>query len=250
MQRSRSSGWHEGWSGDVGIDPLTVANLRALYDFGSEAYANNDPLGIAGTSPVHDRSGNGLDLTNTDGVGFRPIFKTGIANGRAVARSVGASLQSLTRGVAMFTAEGEMFLVCRPLNDPNDVSSGPVEVKSSGGFEFPNTSGMITDSFGDGAVGNIVNPAFSLSAAFSIYNSVAALTANGGKDFYLNGPLVAHVASLAAFAWGATIRLCANNNGWWSGDIAEAAFFTRKLTAPERTGITKWYGLKYGITVT
>jgi hypothetical protein len=247
--------WHDGFAlGPGAIDPATVANLRAWYKLDSEAYADNTILGVAGSTLVHDRSGNVLDLSQGN-VGERPTFKTGIANGLPVIRCVTASFQSLTLpAVTMLptaSSPAEMFLVCRATSDPPAANRGPVNLGSS--FAFPFTTGQIQDSFGDGGgSASSFSKVPNLATQFTVYNPSVEVTANGGQDFYLNGVLLLHVGAVASIGqWpgAGAFRLGQTGYGWFDGDIAEVIIYSRKLSTAERHGITLYLGAKYGITV-
>jgi hypothetical protein len=217
----------DGWAIRTHLAALDLASLGSL-----ELWLDADALALADGASVStwtDRSGHARHATQGT-AGSRPIFKTGIVNGRAVVRFDGTddhlSLPSFTMGTicvvakynsANFTDYDGLF------TGQSNTDHEMVFIGNSGSSAwYPNAA---VARFVDGASSQDAIPTLN---QFNIYTATdaAGLTASG---YYVG-------------------RDRAQATRIWDGDIAEVIVFSTVLSASDRAKVENYLRTKYGIS--
>lgn len=190
-----------------------------------------------------DSSGSGYHLEQP--LSYYPVYKTGIVNGRPVARFVGSGgLTNLRNETASASLPATtIFAVVRP----TDVSGARTirGASDNGGLQFRLENGKI-DLVRQG-IAVIGTGATTLSTSgFSI---VAASYANATSwAVYLNGTLDGSGSHSQTLTAGRTTFVGDSSlfgGERWAGDIAELVVFDEVLSSTDRAAVTAYLNTKY-----
>lgn len=233
-----------------GFNPLSLSGLEAWYD-ASDASTLYTDLGTTLVSADaqsieqwNDKSGNARHLTQTSAAA-RPTYKTGIQNGKSIARFDGGDF--MTKILSGLTSAGDyaQFIVLKPANtgavnqyvfDPFDGGSQTIiwgfEDQMLEAYDLPR-----------------VNMASSDTTAFLVAEVVDDNATRTGRK---NGTQTEQSASVGGGdASTGVIALGGTNAGGslFVGDIAELLYLSAAPSAEQVTGLRGYLGTKYGITV-
>jgi len=231
------------------------ATFSPAYISGLALWLKADAItGLADADPVSswaDQSGNARNFTGVTTT--RPLYRTGVLNGKPAVRFDGVDDVLTGPTLASLTA-GEVFLVVKLTNDPplTANSSGLWHVGVNGADPFPNThypftDGIIYDAFGSTTRKATVNPTPSL-AAWRLYN---VNSVDGEWTSRLDGTQLFSTATNVA-GFPAVPKLGNSITGglyFLGGDIAELFIYDRKVTAAERAQVNAYVAAKYALTI-
>lgn len=210
------------------------------------AWVNPAPAGIVDGDPVSswvDSSGNGFNATQTGTA--RPIYKTGILNGKPVVRFSSASSQFLSLGAGLSNARPVVvFAVMRGFNTLAYMPSigSTINTENFGPYQYSNTWRY----FGIDGVIYISNTITDTS--WHILTSFGTDAGHGsGTEWHTDGTGVG--PSYVAASSGANLNaIGVRGSDYGDGDIAEILVYGH-LSSTEMANIEKYLGTKYGITV-
>jgi hypothetical protein len=150
-----------------------------------------------------------------------------------------------------FTA-GEVFVVTKINNNPpaSAVQSGLDKTGSTANIPlYPQTSGVVADSFGtDTRKNSAGNPEpDSLLTNFHIYNRISA---SGEWTSNLNGTQLFTTATNTV-AWNTAPRIGGDTTAgsYLDGIMCAWILYSRKLSTAERSNVKNYLATKYAITV-
>jgi hypothetical protein len=216
----------------VPVDPSTIAGLMLWLKADSLALADG---ALVATWP--DSSGNGNNATASGSL--QPVFKTNILNGKPVIRFTGVQGFVLTTPIAN-TANGPwtVIAVIRPVDLAKAFCSVAGENANFGPYQSSNTWFLGIHS----AKWQYTIGAVALAAHI--------LSGNTNAQFYDNG-----VSDPAGINYANTVtadfaRIAERGAGDAAdGDMAEIVVYNSVLSSANRSGVEKFLGNKYGITV-
>lgn len=238
----------------AGGQPRNILWLRA--DVGTTPATNG-----LGVSAWNDQSGNANHFSQAT-VGNRPVFTTGVVNGRPVLRFTSASSHFISAsGTGLNTASAVPFTFFAVTN------SNATQTNPKGLFDSAPGSGNVFRFYNDGSGGGNVPPAGADNSVEFWANNPAL----GGYTLNASAPSIVTTLGdfnganrrLTAFKDGTQIRTGTGNNAgvifaapqfgringgdYFSGDIAEAIIFNGvALNAAQRLVVENHLGAKYG----
>jgi hypothetical protein len=229
-----------------GFDPKKIAGLQAWYDASEVSGMGPTSSGVGTVSnngPVkflRDKSGGGLDLTNTGADSVAPSYVTASQNGLSALSFDGNDFISRTGSGIIMTQPFTLFIACKANVTGSTRVCGVGSTRSIGPFASSNTQ------WGFFSGGGVVSFGVSATAA-----SVLAMTCNASLAgvFYGNGTQSA-TATLAAltisgFGLGGDVAAAGSLNGL----MYECLSYSAVLTASQVTAVTRYLGRKWGVTI-
>lgn len=238
------------------IQPDAISGLKGWYkadagvfeDAGTDPAENNDPV-----QQWNDQSGNGFHFTQAT-LGFRPIFKTGIVNGKPVIRWDASGVQmSYATGSNLVTSPGTIFLV------------GSITDASADNTTFFDATADGTSPGHRAGIGKTVDNTFMVTnydgnldtatksgttATVSIITRISdganlSIGVNDTRTSSLTSTASGNITGLSStitygVRWGIAFTAC---------DIAEVVFYDSVLSEFNRKGVEGYLALKYGITL-
>lgn len=187
-----------------------------------------------------DLSGNGNHATQTGNVTTKPIFKTGILNGKPVLRFDGVNDYMTITALDNGSAETMVVVAKRTGGD----ASYQAIINSRRNIIYGRLN---TDIWGSFQVVEL-SSGQNISSDYKIITLVAR--ASNDIDFYTNG------ANKVTLTTGSGLRDVAISVGagnpsvqFFGGDISEIIPYNRELNAGELNRLTRYAGRKYGIAV-
>lgn len=232
--------------------PSDFSGLQGWYKADSETYADGTALGDSGAGTlIHDRSGNGRDMSQATGVS-RPIFKAAVVNGLPAVRHDGSNdrLETATAMSNFVTAgAGTIYAFVRAKTIATEAAlfGANVLVSDSGGFVvlgFRLNSGV--PSAGsytfDGA-----NKETLKGAATGLWYVMCWLHSGGTLYFGLDDLTTAAMSSIGA---GNTTDLTGGlwfggRTAYFDGDWAEIALYNTAHDEATRTSLQQYFDVKY-----
>lgn len=191
-------------------------------------------------------------------VASRPIYKTGILNGKPIARFDGVddlfnlsiegggfNVNADILAPARASKKAEFFIVYKATGVAIE---GILDLGTSAGSAWP----LANDHFQDACISqtqlDLGVAASSPRAGFIIFNG--SIDQNIPlRSYWVNGTLL--LATGVAFGLGVpgSPNLGATSVGKFAGDFAEYVFYASTLTIPQRNAIKNYLATKYGIAV-
>lgn len=228
----------------TGFTPKSIANLELWLDA-----ADSTSVTIAtGVSAWADKSGNNRNAAQSTG-SKQPIY-TNTQNGKSVITFQGTDDSMQVAASTAFTTTSQTIVVVVKQNTTGDAtiySRGVGTGESGVVMRYRASSTMWLQQTN-------VNESPDVSATsvtttnFNVFAVVLEPTAQAG---FVNGTSVSTGAFTRTYGTNSTLWIGAINNAssWLSGDIAEFLYFSRAITASERSSLHKYLGSKWGITV-
>jgi hypothetical protein len=215
----------------TGFNPASISGLQAWYDASQlTGFADGDPIGS-----TTDFSGNSRHATQSTG-SKKPVYKTGILNGRPVMRFDGvddvlsasftlAQPLSVAAVVKSTTTSGQHHVI--------DGGTGTRAVVYQKLGEWYLYAGAETDS---GIAVDTTNPhvlffSFDNTSRPEYVDGVAGSSVNPGSGGYVS-----------------PVNLGSDGSGFnfWSGDIAEVLVYNTALSTGNRTTVQTYLKTKWG----
>jgi len=235
---------------NVTNQPVTLGYLtNLLLWFKADGSAYSD---AGGTTPCadgdavyvwKDTSGNSYNATQST-LGYRPLYKTKIINGKPVIRFDGTDdVLAITSSLASAGDNLSFFMVVKPSNttpigifDSGDEDS--IRNYSTGQWDWFSGSPYVSMSLAD------ANPV--------ILEFIHTLPTYRNVDYYKNGVLISNnsTADSSTTNWGSLAGLGSINFGYafYTGDIAEFLLYKEAVSTAHRQDIELYLKMKYGIT--
>lgn len=221
------------------VVPNQIASLVAWYEVQRLALADN-----AAIASLTDLSGNGNHAVQGT-AGNRPVNKTGILNGLAVARFTAASLHCLQTAAfgASLAQPSTIFAVanCSSIAANRNICDG-IATSDRHLIQVTPTTHVL---FGgaSGSTGVSATGARIYVAQFNNASSFLRLNGTQGSN------VTAGTNALTGLTIGARFDGAAAPSGFMEGDIAEVILYNRALSTAEMRKIERYLGRKYGLAV-
>ncbi len=202
-----------------------------------------------------DMSGNGYNATQTGASTLKPTYKTGIANGKPIARFDGGDFLVLgvpvginfapTDGYSLFVVAKSTASIGYIISKFNSTQASPFaalwdNTTIYGGFPYStNATGGTRSNPGGFSIASIVTPATSGNGALRVNGGASASLTRGSTDITANG---------IDFLVGAR-RSTANTGSatYFNGDMAEIIIYASALSDANRQAIEAYLAAKYAI---
>ena len=197
---------------------------------GGGGLVDGDPVATWGDS-------SGLVNNATAAGAARPTFKTGGPNSKPFVRYTGAQAMNLAAAMSAYKP-WTAFIVAKPVTgaDFNTICNANGATNAlwfrSDGYGIVNEPDQ----------GSYLAPTGSFGA-FHVYTTFPDPSAAQTDYWRMDG------AQVTMVQWGVLGGAVFDTLGRGQGDIAEAIFFKRALTATEMANVEKYLGTKYGISV-
>ncbi|MCC7354553.1 MAG: hypothetical protein IT330_12470, partial [Anaerolineae bacterium] len=234
------------WSPTVTPTP-TPTGWQPYSLSGMQLWLRADDLVLSDGSPVAswpDASGAGHDASQASAEN-RPVFKTGILNGKPAVRFVGASSTYLTYdGTWLANTPFTIFIV-----DANTTTGGS-KYYLGGGTSATNYNLIVgwraSGIFTLAQYNNDFNVAAANQPSGQIWSVVRSTS---GREILQNGFSKGSDSNTTLLAGNAGAQIGRFFGNYISADIAEIIIYTKTLTTQERQNVEGYLSGKYGITL-
>jgi len=233
-----------------GFNPKSIAGLQAWYDAADATTLGPTSAGVGVVSnngPVKflkDKSGTGLNLTQTGADSIAPTYVTGSQNGLPALSFDGGDRIDNTSSGQIMTDPFTLFLACKANATGTTRVCGVASTRSIGPFGSSNTE---WGCFQTDAPGGIKSFGVSATAA-----SVLALSCESGRlsTFYGNGTSTGTATLVSITPNGFSLgSQFAGNISFVDGLVYECLSYSVALTPSQVSAVTRYIGRKWGITV-
>ena len=237
--RARSATAASAWSNEVTVQTLAsggagipLENLRL--------WLKADTLSVGALNGWPDQSGNNNTATAPSNA-VRPEVITDAATNRHVVRFNATQAQQLNLPNLMNGAdEGEAFVVLKAASAAPSAPRGLWRMSSLGTSYYPNTTGVLTDSFGTGSNRSLGVPVADI-AQWHVYN----VSSKAGEWVSRLNGIQQFRATSTTVTWSPAPLLGHNGSYGFDGDIVEVLIFDKVLSDAERNGIGNYFLTRY-----
>lgn len=224
--------------------PASIPGLTAWFDASAITGLNdNDPV-----STWTDSSPSAFTAVQGT-AGNKPIYKTGIINGKPVVRFDGVDDYLSVAGVDANPTDFAFFAVASTttITGQHTLSGGDVLTNR----HYQLRSSVATLSLFDRQVSGSVGTGRTLVVNTPYVMGFEMQTVSGAFTLATNGAYTTGTNARAARTPGNATRIGGDTaaSEWWSGDIAELIYVQTTISAGDRDLVETYLGTKYGITV-
>lgn len=215
--------------------PAAIAGMMVWFE--ADAITGLNDGDAVSTWP--DSSSNGSDLTQSTGSN-KPVYKTGIVNGRPVVRFDGTDDKMATE--ALTQAQPITSFVVARTNAPAGGSHHTLWSNGSGGIQHYLT---LTDGFHSMWGGSALTGTTDRTQGWHVFEAVYNGASSVGAIDGITDPAVGNVG--AGDFSASALQVGTNNASFLGGDVAEVILYDSELSADDREAVRGYLLLKYGI---